>query len=99
MHSPRNQNHNLAVPPGQYKYSNHFPQVMQQLSPTYTVATEPVFFDHLLMNVGKSIRVVTLNDTLEGTLSGVAIDHIQLTIGEEHYHIRIQHISYFVGKP
>ena len=97
MHS--HQNHKFALPPGQYKYSNHFPDIMQQLSPAYTVATEPVFLDHLLMNIGKTIRVVTIGESLEGKLTGVAIDHIQLTIGNENYHIRLQHIIYFTGKP
>ncbi|WP_437832180.1 DUF2642 domain-containing protein [Niallia taxi] len=73
--------------------------MIQQLSPSYTVSTEPVFFDHLLMIIEKNIRIVTTNGTFDGILSGVAIDHIQLTVGEAHYHIRIPHIVYFVGKP
>ncbi|MDK8638827.1 DUF2642 domain-containing protein [Niallia taxi] len=51
------------------------------------------------MIIEKNIRIVTTNGTFDGILSGVAIDHIQLTVGEAHYHIRIPHIVYFVGKP
>jgi hypothetical protein len=88
-----------VLPPGKYKYSKFFPFMMQQLSPTYTISTEPVFLDHLLMNIGRTIRVVTTNESLEGKLTGVAIDHLQLTVGDVNYHIRLQHVSYFIGKP
>ncbi|MGG0737820.1 DUF2642 domain-containing protein [Niallia taxi] len=73
--------------------------MIQQLSPSYTVSTEPVLLDHLLMNIEKNIRIVTTNGTFDGILRGVAIDHNQLTVGEAPYHIRIPHIVYFVGKP
>ncbi|MEC0275426.1 DUF2642 domain-containing protein [Peribacillus frigoritolerans] len=72
---------------------------MKILSPTYTIPTEPVFLDHLLMNLEKTIIVGTTNGTLEGKLTGVAIDHIQLTVGNLNYHIRFQHIIYYTGKP
>ena len=90
---------NQALPPGYYKYSNHFPKSIKQLSPIYTVPTEPVFMDHLVMNIDKKIQVTTISGTLEGILSGVAIDHIQLNDGPKNYHIRMQHITYFVGMP
>ena len=99
MHQFPNTNYNSVLPPGKYKYSKDFPAMMNQLSPVYTVPAEPVFLDNLLMNVGKTIRVVTINGTIEGKLTGAAIDHIQLTVGNVNYHIRIQHISYFIGKP
>ncbi len=92
-------NQTESVPPGQYKYSNNLPVIMNQLSPNSTLSTEPVFLDHLLMNIGRKIKVVTINEKLEGILTGVAIDHIQLTIDHLNYHIRFQHITYFVGKP
>ncbi|QGQ45995.1 DUF2642 domain-containing protein [Metabacillus sediminilitoris] len=95
----QNTNYNSLLTPGQYMFSNYFPTIMKQLSPTYSISAEPVFLDHLLMNLGKTIRVVTINDSLEGTLTGVAIDYIQLTVGDFNYHIRFQHITYFIGKP
>lgn len=91
-------NQHVALPPGKYMYSNNFPSIMQQLSPTYIVPTEPVYFEHLLMHVGKTIRVVTTNGTLEGKVTGVAIDHLQLTIDDFNYHIRFPQITYFITK-
>ncbi|TRZ38896.1 DUF2642 domain-containing protein [Niallia circulans] len=99
MHSYHQVHSQSLLPPGHYKYSQQFPNIIQQLSPSYTVSTEPVFLDHLLMNIEKNIRIVTTMGTLDGILSGVAIDHIQLTVGKAHYHIRYPHIVYFVGKP
>jgi len=99
MHNFPNGNHQQALPPGQYMYSKQFPQIMQQLSPTYTVPAEPVFLDHLLMNIGKTIQIKTIDESLEGILTGVAIDHLQLTVGDLNYHIRLAHIIYFIGKP
>ncbi|WP_285767397.1 DUF2642 domain-containing protein [Peribacillus sp. SI8-4] len=87
------------LPPGQYAYSSGFPAMMKNLSPTYTIAAEPVFLDHLLMNVEKTIVVATTIGPLEGKLTGVAIDHIQLTVGNVNHHIRYQHIVYYTGKP
>lgn len=92
-------NYNSFLPPGKYAYSNNFPAIMKQLSPVYSISTEAVFIDHLMMNLNRAIQVVTTNGSLEGILTGVAIDHIQLTVGEFNYHIRIQHITYFIGKP
>ncbi|MGM0888583.1 MAG: hypothetical protein ACQEW5_16785 [Bacillota bacterium] len=40
-------NQDNVLPPGHYAYTNNFPQTMKTLSPTYTIPTEPVFFDHL----------------------------------------------------
>ncbi|MBO0997561.1 DUF2642 domain-containing protein [Bacillus sp. SD075] len=88
-----------TLPPGQYAYTSGFPAMMRNLSPTYTIPTEPVFLDHLLMNLEKTIIVVTTNGTLEGKLTGVAIDHIQLTVRNLNHHIRYQHIVYYSGKP
>lgn len=72
----QNTNYKSLLPPGQYMYSNYFPTIMKQLSPAYYIPTEPGFLDHLLMNLGKTIRVVIINDSLEGKLTGVAIDHL-----------------------
>lgn len=86
---------NSLFPPGQYSYSDTFSSIMKSLSPSYTIPAEPVFLDHLLMHVGEEIRVVMGNDSLEGTLTSVAIDHLQLTIDGISYHIRYPHITYF----
>lgn len=84
-----------SLPPGDYVYSHQFVQNMNAMSPNYSIIIEPVFFDHLMMHKNKRIKVVTLNETLEGILTGIAIDHLQLTINGENYHIRYQHITYF----
>lgn len=84
------------LPPGKYIYSSNFPSVMKQLSPIYTIPIKPVYFDHLLLHLNKNILVVTLNGPLEGELTGVAIDHLQLTIGDYNYHINYSNITYFV---
>ncbi len=76
--------------------SKQFPDIMKQLSPAYTVSAEPVFLDHLL---DKNLRVIITMGALDEVWSGVAIDHIPLTAGDAHYHIRYPHIVYFVGKP
>ncbi|PMC36671.1 hypothetical protein CJ195_14675 [Bacillus sp. UMB0899] len=90
-------NHNPVLPPGKYVYSSNFPVMMKQLSPTYNVPTEPVFMEHLLMQMEKKIRVVTIHgQQLDGVVTGVAIDHLQLTIGDSNYHIRFPNIIYFI---
>lgn len=87
-----------SIPPGKYNHSDNLLEMMQSIAPIYTIPTEPVFFDQLLKNVGKTIRIVTLNGSFEGKLTGVAIDHLQLTIGDANYHVRFAHISFFVTK-
>lgn len=90
-------NQNSVLPPGIYVYSSNFPAMMQQLAPTYNVPTEPVFMEHLLMQMGKKSRVVTIDgQQLDGVVTGVAIDHLQLTIGDSNYHIRFANIIYFI---
>lgn len=85
-----------VLPPGHYAYTSNFPQTMKTLSPTFTIPTEPVFFDHLMMNLGKTITIVTMKESLKGKLTGVAIDHLQLSIGDLKYHIRYPQITYFI---
>jgi hypothetical protein len=43
----------------------------------------------------KKIKVVLVNGSLEGMLTGVAIDHLQLTIDGENYHVRYPQVVYF----
>jgi hypothetical protein len=84
-------NQDTVLPPGHYAYTNNFPQTMKTLSPTYTIPTEPVFFDHLMMNLGKTITIVTMKES-KGKLTGVvAIDHLQLSIGDLN-----PQITYFI---
>ncbi|WP_375088487.1 hypothetical protein [Peribacillus sp. RS7] len=68
---------------------------MKSSSPTYTIPTEPVFFDHLLMNLGKTITAVPINESLKGKLTGVA-NHQQLSIGDLKHHIGFPQVSYFI---
>jgi len=95
MHGYSNHLQKTVLPPGQYLYSPSFPAIMQSLSPVYTVSAEPVFMDHLLMHSGKIIQVSTTGGLLKGKLTGVAVDHIQLTIEGVHHHIRYAHIISF----
>jgi hypothetical protein len=78
-------------------YSNLLPHTMITTSPAYTIKMEPIFFDHLLLhlNKNKKIRVVLVNGSLEGMLTGVAIDHLQLTIDGENYHVRYPQVVDF----
>ncbi|OAS83031.1 DUF2642 domain-containing protein [Metabacillus sp. KUDC1714] len=43
----------------------------------------------------KKIKVVLVNGSLEGMLTGVAIDHLQLTIDGENYYVRYPQVVYF----
>lgn len=85
----------VPVPPGQYGYSSALPPIMQALTPSYVVAAEPVFMDHLLMHVDSDIVIQTVRETLKGRLAGVAIDHLQLNVNGVPHHIRFEHIVYF----
>lgn len=76
-------------------YSNLLPHTMMTTSPAYTIKMEPIFFDHLLLHLNKKVKVVLVNGSLEGMLTGVAIDHLQLTIDGENYHVRYPQVVYF----
>ena len=84
-----------SLPPGYYMHSQMLHQTMNTTLPTYTIQMEPIFFDHLLLHLNKKIQVVLINGTLEGILTGVAIDHLQLTIDGENYHVRYPNVMYF----
>ncbi|WP_459965549.1 DUF2642 domain-containing protein [Paenibacillus sp. JCM 10914] len=61
---------------------------------------EPVFMDHLLRHKGQKVMIDTTAGKLEGILTGVVVDHCQLTIGENKaLHIRFAEIVYFEGGP
>jgi hypothetical protein len=86
---------NVQLPPGKYVYSPQLQTTLNQTTPTYWVTMEPIFFDHLMLHLNKKVRIVTVTEALEGTITGVAIDHVQLTIDDIDYHIRFEHIIYF----
>lgn len=66
----------------------------------YIALVEPMFMDHLLKHKGAKITVVTTAGKVEGILSGVAADHIQLTVGDNKaLHIRLAQVVYFEGVP
>ncbi|PZD94450.1 hypothetical protein DNH61_18845 [Paenibacillus sambharensis] len=65
----------------------------------YGLSYEPVFVDHLSRHTGQQIGVVTTAGRVEGILSGVAVDHIQLNAGGKALHMRIAQIVYFEGLP
>lgn len=81
---------------GHYSHISNFKDTVKSSSPTYTIPTKPVFFDHLLMNLGKTITAVPINESLKGKLTGVAIDHQQLSIGDLKHHIGFPQITYFI---
>lgn len=83
------------LPPGYYMYSDQLANTMKSTQPGYSVKFDPIFFDHLLLHLNKKIQVTTTNEKLVGILTGVAVDHLQLTIDDVDYHIRIQHVIYF----
>ncbi|MCI3923672.1 YuzF family protein [Paenibacillus sp. TRM 82003] len=68
---------------------------MNAIAPTYVTKAEPVFLDHLLMQVDQEIAVQTVRETLKGRLAGVAIDHLQLNVNGVPHHIRLEHVVYF----
>ncbi|SDL90443.1 DUF2642 domain-containing protein [Sediminibacillus halophilus] len=71
------------------------PQPTQYMAPF-----EPVYIDHLSRHQGQQIGVMTTAGKVEGLLSGVAVDHIQLNISKTRaFHIRISQIVYFEGLP
>lgn len=87
--------HHTELPPGYYIHSEQLPHTIKATNPTYWVSFEPIFFDHLMLHLNKKIKVKTVNETLVGVLTGVAIDHFQLTIDGVDYHIRNEHTIHF----
>jgi hypothetical protein len=65
------------------------------MSPTVNVVKiEPKMMEHSMMHRGKKVTVVTVNGKIEGTLSGVYVDHLVLTAQGKTYHIRLAQIVY-----
>lgn len=66
----------------------------------YVTFVEPTFMEHLLKHKGTKMTVVTTAGKVEGILSGIAADHIQLTVGDNKaLHIRLAQVVYFEGVP
>ncbi|KAB8134697.1 DUF2642 domain-containing protein [Gracilibacillus oryzae] len=66
----------------------------------YVTFIDPVFVDHLSRHKNQPITVTTIMDKVEGILTGIAVDHIQINISEDRaVHIRIAQIVSFEGKP
>lgn len=84
-----------ALPPGYYIHSDQLVDTLQVTKPIYSVNFEPIFFDHLMLHLNKKLKVQTINETLVGELTGVAVDHFQLTIDGVDYHIRNEHTVHF----
>lgn len=80
-------------------YSPIYPVPSVPQPTQYITLLDPVFVDHLSRHEGQRIVVVTTAGKLEGVLTGVAVDHIQLSIDEKALHIRIAQIVHFEGLP
>ncbi|MZP30435.1 DUF2642 domain-containing protein [Heliobacterium undosum] len=62
----------------------------------YVSLIDPVFIDHVTRHMGQQMTVMTTAGKLEGVLTGVAVDHIQLNIDKDKaLHVRIAQIVYF----
>lgn len=91
----RQHQHQSELPPGYYIHSDQLPNTMKATRPTYWVNFEPIFFDHLMLHLNKKLKVKTVNETLVGVLTGVAVDHFQLTVDSVDYHIRNEQTIHF----
>lgn len=66
----------------------------------YATLVEPVFIEHLLRHKGAKVVIMTTAGKVEGILSAVAVDHLQLTVGDNKaLHIRLAEVVYFEGVP
>ncbi|MFD2680333.1 DUF2642 domain-containing protein [Bacillus seohaeanensis] len=89
-------------------YVNQLPAPATPISPVpsipqptqYVTPLDSVYVDHLSRHQGQHMVVMTTAGKVEGVLTGVAVDHIQLNVSEEKaVHIRISQIVYFEGFP
>lgn len=94
QHFPHLHNHGV-LPPGYYIHSGQLLNTMTVTQPNYYIKLEPIYFDHLMLHLNKRIQVSTINEKLTGVLTGVAVDHLQLTVEGVNYHIRFENITYF----
>ena len=89
------QRHPAAINEIHHLNSDQLPMMQLTLTPHHMINAEPVFLEHLLVRLGKTIQIVTFNGTMEGVLTGVSKDHLQLSIGEEYHHIRFKQVIYY----
>jgi len=81
-------------------YTPILPVAAVPQSAEYVSSLEPVYIDHLSRHKGQHLVVMTTAGKVEGTLTGVAVDHIQLDVEEgKALHIRIAQIVFFEGMP
>jgi hypothetical protein len=81
-------------------YSPVYPIPVVPQPSQYVTPLDPVYIDHLSRHKGQKITVMTTAGKLEGVLTGIAVDHIQVSISEERaLHIRIAEIVFFEGFP
>ncbi|MGG6310341.1 DUF2642 domain-containing protein [Paenibacillus macerans] len=80
-------------------FSTIFPVPMVPQPNQYVTRLDPVFVDHLSRHKGRPISLMTTAGKLEGILSGIAIDHVQLSMDHKAIHVRIAQIVYFEGLP
>lgn len=79
-------------------YAPRTPAIPQPVN--YAALVEPVFTDHLLRHKGAKVVIMTTAGKVEGVLSGVVVDHVQQTIGDNKaLHIRLAEVVYFEGVP
>ncbi|MGE7828464.1 DUF2642 domain-containing protein [Paenibacillus sp. NPDC093718] len=90
-----------AYPPPQPIPPNYAPRTPAIPQPAhYTALVEPVFIEHLLRHKGAKVVIMTTAGKVDGILSGVAVDHLQLTVGDNKaLHIRLAEVVYFEGVP
>lgn len=94
--------------PGYYAYPpphpippNYAPRTPAIPQPAhYATLVEPAFIEHLLRHKGAKVVIMTTAGKVDGILSGVAVDHLQLTVGDHKaLHIRLAEVVYFEGVP
>ncbi|WP_145040429.1 DUF2642 domain-containing protein [Paenibacillus sp. Y412MC10] len=90
-----------AYPPPQPLLPYYAPRTPANPQPAhYAALVEPAFIDHLLRHKGAKMVIMTTAGKVEGILSGVAVDHLQLTIGDNKaLHLRLAEVVYFEGVP
>ncbi|WP_184403477.1 DUF2642 domain-containing protein [Geomicrobium halophilum] len=85
----------------QVLYSPIFPVPAVPQPTFYVTSLDPVFVDHLSRHTDMEIMVETTSGkVVEGLLTAVAVDHIQININEDRaIHLRISEIVFFEGFP
>ncbi|MDF2959172.1 MAG: hypothetical protein K0S39_907 [Paenibacillus sp.] len=61
----------------------------------YFTKVEPKLIEHLMMQKGQKVCIITSVGKLEGTLDDVYIDHVALVSLGKTKHVRLSEIVYF----